>query len=82
MGIMTTLRKRPYRSQSPPPEGLARFAREIVIVLVVKAIALIAIWHVWFSAPARNDIDAARVSERIYSSDAAAPREGQSHARP
>ena len=64
------------------PAGLARYAREIVIVLIVKVFAMVAIWHVWFSGPARKGVDADRVAERIYSSKAPAKREGPPHARP
>ena len=65
-----------------PQAGLARYAREIVIVLIVKVFAMVAIWHVWFSDPARKGVDADRVAERIYSSNAPNAREGPSHARP
>ena len=65
-----------------PPAGLARYAREIVIVLIVKVFAMVTIWQVWFSGPARKGVDAERVAERIYSSKAPTAREGTPHARP
>ncbi len=57
-----------------------RYAREIVVVLVVKFIALIVIWSIWFSGATRKDVDAERVAERVYSSQPAAPGEGATHA--
>ncbi|MEP6678212.1 MAG: cytochrome oxidase putative small subunit CydP [Betaproteobacteria bacterium] len=77
---MTTMRS--ARScVAPRPRGRRpRYAREIAIVLVVKALALTAIWQLWFAPPARPHVDAAAVASRIYSVDAAPGREG--HARP
>jgi hypothetical protein len=57
-----------------------RYGREIAVVLVVKFIALIAIWSIWFSGPARKDVRGERVAEKIYSSQAARPEEGATHA--
>jgi hypothetical protein len=57
-----------------------RYAREIAVVLVVKFIALYVIWSIWFDSPARKDIGAERVAERMYSSQPAAPGEGATHA--
>jgi hypothetical protein len=57
-----------------------RYTREIVVVLVVKFIALYVIWSIWFDGPARMDIGAERVAERVYSSQPAAPGEGAKHA--
>jgi len=57
-----------------------RYAREIAVVLVVKFIALFVIWSIWFSGPARKDVDADRVAERVYSSQPAVPGEGATHA--
>ena len=82
MRPMTIARTQSHGSEHRPPAGLARFAREIVVVLIVKVIAMVAIWHVWFSDPARKGVTADRVAERIYTSDAPAAREGPSHARP
>ena len=64
------------RPRRPGP----RYAREIAIVLVVKFIALFVIWSIWFSGPARKDVGAERVAERVYSSQPAAPGEGATHA--
>jgi hypothetical protein len=57
-----------------------RYAREIAVVLVVKFIALYVIWSIWFDGPARKDIGAERVAERVYSSQPAVPGEGATHA--
>jgi hypothetical protein len=57
-----------------------RYAREIAVVLAVKLIALYVIWSIWFDGPARKDIGAERVAERVYSSQPAVPREGATHA--
>jgi hypothetical protein len=64
------------RPRRPGP----RYAREIAIVLVVKFIALFVIWSIWFSGPARKDVGAERVAERVYSSQPAAPGERATHA--
>jgi hypothetical protein len=63
-----------------PRHAGQRYAREIAVVLVVKSIALIVIWSIWFSGPARKDVGAERVAERVYSSQPAAPGEGATHA--
>jgi hypothetical protein len=65
-----------------PPAGLPRYAREIVIVLIVKVFAMMAIWYFWFSGPTRKGVDADRVAERVYSSNAPTARKGPPHARP
>jgi len=57
-----------------------RYAREIAVVLVVKLIALFVIWSIWFSDPARKDVGAERLAERVYSSQPAALGEGATHA--
>lgn len=57
------------------PPG-SRYAFEIAVVLVVKFIALFAIWSIWFAGPSRKDVGAERVAERVYSSQPAAPAEG------
>ena len=64
----------------PPRQPGTRYAREIAVVLVVKFIALFVIWNIWFSGPARKDVDAERVAERVYSSQPAGPGEGATHA--
>jgi hypothetical protein len=63
-----------------PRRLVSRYAREIAIVLVVKFIALFAIWSIWFAGPARKDVGSERVAERVYSSQPAAPGEGATHA--
>jgi len=57
-----------------------RYAREIAVVLVVKFIALVVIWSIWFSGPGRKDVSGERVAEKVYSSQPAAPGEGATHA--
>ena len=48
---------RPDASRSPPPfwrgrwQRLSPLARDIVVVLVVKAVALTALWFAFFRAP-------------------------------
>ena len=64
------------RPRRPGP----RYALEIAVVLVVKFIALIVIWSIWFSGPTRKDVDAKRVAERVYSSQPRASGEGATHA--
>jgi hypothetical protein len=61
-------------------DGGPRYAREIAVVLVVKFIALMVIWSIWFSGPARKEVGGERVAERVYSSQAARPEEGATHA--
>jgi hypothetical protein len=63
-----------------PRRASSRYAREIAIVLVVKFIALYVIWSIWFDGPARREVGAERVAERVYSSQPAAPVEGATHA--
>jgi hypothetical protein len=63
-----------------PRRSGPRYGREIAVVLVVKFIALYVIWSIWFSGPARKDVGAERVAERVYSSQSAAPVEGATHA--
>lgn len=65
-----------------PATGLRRYAREIVIVLIVKTIALVVIWDIWFSGPGRKGVSADRVAERLYPSHPPAPLQGAPHARP
>ncbi len=63
------------------PRSFARqYAREIVVVLVVKFVALAVIWSVWFSDPARKHIDGERVAERIYSPESPASTQREPHA--
>jgi hypothetical protein len=78
---MTIAPAREPRDRGRPATGLARYAREIVVVLVVKAIAMVVIWNVWFAGSARNGVSADRVAERLYTSSPQA-QEGATHARP
>ena len=63
-------------------DGLSRYAREIVVVLVVKTFVLVAIWQVWFSVPARPQVDSAQIAARIYSSTTVPTDARERHARP
>ena len=63
-----------------PRRFASRYAREIAVVLVVKFVALYAIWSIWFDGPAIKEIGAERVAERVYSSQPAVPGEGATHA--
>jgi len=65
-----------------PATGLRRFAWEIVIVLIVKTVALVVIWDVWFAGPGRKGVSADRVAERVYLSPPSALPQGAPHARP
>jgi len=68
-----------------PATGLRRFAREIALVLIVKTLALVVIWDVWFSGPGRKGVSADRVAERLYPSNPPASPgrpQGAPHARP
>ncbi len=67
---------------SLPATGMRRYAREIVIVLIVKTIALAAIWDIWFSGPGRKGVSADRIAERLYPSNPPATPQGAPHARP
>jgi hypothetical protein len=63
-----------------PRRSGSRYGREIAVVLVVKFIALYVIWSIWFDGPARKEVAAERVAERVYSSQPAARGEGATHA--
>jgi hypothetical protein len=63
------------------PRGPGRwYAREIVVVLVVKFLALFVIWSMWFSDPVGKDVGAEHVAERVYSSQLPGPGEGGTRA--
>ena len=79
---MTTAHTERIRGSRRLRRGLSRLGREIAIILVVKTLALVAIWHLWFAAPSRPEVDPQRVAERIYSSDGAAAPGKDRHARP
>ena len=59
--------KRECRSAKRERTPLSPLARDIVIVLVVKAIVLTALWFAFFRAPVARHMtmDPARVAERI-----------------
>ena len=57
-------------------------ALEVAVVLVVKLVALVLIWKVWFSDPAAHHLGPERVGSVVYSSDSAAPATEGKHARP
>ena len=59
-----------------------RLATELTVALVVKFVALAAIWHLWFAHPASKRIDAPGVGAAVYSSEATNADGGHAHARP
>jgi hypothetical protein len=59
-----------------------RLALELTVALVVKFVALAAIWHLWFAHPASKRIDAPSVGAAVYSSEPAKADGGHAHARP
>ena len=67
--------RREYRRRS-------RLAMELTAALVVKLVALAAIWNIWFAHPASKRVDAPTVGTAIYSSEAATAEGGRAHARP
>ena len=77
---MTTTRTDPTSGHHRRPRWLSRYGRELAVVLVVKLLALAAIWQLWFAAPARTRVDPAAVAARVYSSGTADPAE-ERHAR-
>ena len=83
---MTHARRHGARDARPigarRPRG-SRYAREIAIVLVVKIIALVVIWSIWFAAPARQGVDprARRRESLLVQLPPSAPQEA-AHARP
>jgi len=82
MPLMTTARTERVRGGRRARGGLSRYAREIAIILVVKTLALVAIWQLWFAAPSRPGVDPQQIAERIYSSGGAAAPVKDRHARP
>jgi len=66
-----------------PPRRFSPLAREITVVLVVKAAALYVIWLAFFSAPAGRSLDAGGVAHSLVSPPAQAePQETDRAARP
>ena len=82
MQRMTTARTEWIRGDRRPRRGLSRYGREIAIILVVKTLALVVIWQLWFAAPSRPQVDPQRIAERIYSSEGAPAPGKDCHARP
>jgi len=81
MQPMTTTRTEADR-RGRRPSVLSRYAREIVVVLVVKTFVLVAIWQLWFAAPSRPHLESGEIAARIYSTTAAPANERERHARP
>jgi hypothetical protein len=67
--------RREFRRQS-------RLAVELTVALVVKLVALAAIWNIWFAHPASKRLDAPSIGAAVYSSEAAKADGGRAHARP
>jgi hypothetical protein len=64
------------------PRQRAGPGREIAWILVVKFMALFAIWAVWFSGPESRHADRERMDRAVYATPAAGPDGGDAHARP
>ena len=82
MQRMTTAPTERIRGDRPPRRGLSRYGREIAIILVVKTLALVVIWQLWFATPSRPNVGPQRIAEHIYSSDGGAAPGKDRHARP
>jgi len=82
MSVMAISHLRSDHAPATLPPVRSRYAREIVIVLVVKAIALAAIWHIWFSGPSRPAVDGSGVAARLGTPVHVAPVKGTTDARP
>jgi hypothetical protein len=52
--------------------GRPRLALEITVALIVKLVAMVFIWNVWFSDPASRRLAPERVGAVVYSSGSAA----------
>jgi hypothetical protein len=81
MPLMTTARTERVRGDRRP-RGRSRYGREIAIVLVVKTLALVAIWQLWFAAPSQPGVDPQRIAEHVYSSEGSSDPARDPHARP
>ena len=57
-------------------------AREIVIVLAVKFLALFVIWSVWFAHPEASRLNVQQVGAALYSSNTAVPERSEHDAKP
>ena len=62
--------------------GHPRFALEITVVLIVKVVAMVFIWNVWFSDPASRRLAPERVGAVVYSSESAAAHHRAPNAGP
>jgi len=60
----------------------SRLAREIILVLTAKSLALLVIWLVWFAHPQAPDLDAERVKAALYSSHPVAQERTEPDAKP
>ena len=66
-----------------PRRARQALAREIAIVLIVKCVALSAIWSIWFTHPESRNVDAERMSALLYGLPHHSPHEGSpSNAQP
>ena len=62
--------------------GCPRLALEIVVALIVKLVAMVFIWSVWFSDPASRRLAPERVGAVVYSSGSAAESQRATNAGP
>lgn len=44
-----------------------RFWQEITLALVLKVVVLTLIWIAWFSTPEDHDLDAQKITSRLFS---------------
>jgi uncharacterized membrane protein len=60
-----------------------RLALELSVALVVKLVALVVIWNLWFADPQDRDVDGEDIARAIYAAPAvAAPGRDDRAARP
>jgi uncharacterized membrane protein len=64
------------------PRRRSRLAIEIALALIVKLVAMVLIWNVWFSDPASRRLAPERVGAVVYSSGSAAEPQRATNARP
>jgi hypothetical protein len=65
MRLMATTRPGKSRDDRPLRRGPPRLAFEIAVVLVVKTLALVAIWQLWFSPSHRHEIDLRQIAASL-----------------